>query len=110
MATEKTATGFVAAFTLFSPSRRVNTLSFQFNASPPIRLSCGNLSSCSASGSTVTFQVQPLFNTWYANNTDFGSIATVRVPFTIDGTLSGTISMTVTNETGPSNTMSFTIP
>ena len=110
MATEKTATGFVAAFTLFSPSRRVNTLSFQFNASPPIRLSCGNLSSCSASGSTVTFQVQPLFNTWYANNTDFGSIATVRVPFTTDGTLSGTVSMTVTNETGPSNTMSFTIP
>ena len=110
IATTKLSSGFESAITLFASTKDVTSLSFRFNTTTPIQLSCGGLSGCSASGSTITFTVASLFNTWYADNTAYGSLATIRVPFNIQGTLSGSISVTLTNALGPSNSMNFTIP
>jgi hypothetical protein len=106
----KTSSGFDTSFTLISSTREVRTLTFQFNTTAPIRLSCGGVAGCTANGATISFTVTSLFNSWYASNPAYGSLATVRVPFNIQGTISGSISVTLTNSVGNSNTMSFTIP
>ncbi|HLQ78218.1 MAG TPA: hypothetical protein VK210_12740, partial [Terriglobia bacterium] len=88
----------------------VRSLTFQFNTSTPIQLSCGGVAGCTASGSSISFNVTDLFSTWYASNPTYGSLATVRVPFNIQGTLSGSVKVTLSNTLGTSNVMSFPIP
>jgi hypothetical protein len=106
----KILSGFDAAITMQSSTKNVSSLSFRFNTLRQIQLGCGGLQGCSVSGQTITFTVTSIFNTWYAGNTDYGSLATIRVPFNIDGTISGTVSVSLTNNLGMSNSMDFTIP
>ena len=108
--TTKLSSGFESAITMYASTKDVTSISFRFNTATPIQLGCGGLSACTASGSIITFTVSSLFNTWYAGNTAFGSVATIRVPFNIQGTLSGSVDVTLTNALGPSNSMSFKIP
>jgi hypothetical protein len=110
LTSSKSSSGFETAFTLISSTREVRTLSFEFNTTTPIRLSCGGVAGCSASGTTISFNVASQFNAWYASNPATGSLAMLRVPFTIQGTIAGSITVTLTNSIGNSNTMNFVIP
>jgi len=109
-AAEKTSNGVVFGITMFAPSRVVTNLSFQFDTTTPVLFGCGGVAGCSASGSRIQFNVQSLFSTWYSNNSGFGSLAIVRVPFTLQGTIAGTVTVTSTNPSGTSNVMSFPLP
>jgi hypothetical protein len=108
--TEKTGDGFVAAITLYAPTRVVSTLSFRFDSTTPIRFSCGGAAGCTATGSTITFNVNSLFSAWYTTSTAYGSLVTIRIPFTIQGSISATVTVTLTNPSGTSNVMSFPVP
>jgi hypothetical protein len=102
--------GFESVITMFASTKDVSSLTFRFNTSTSIQLACGGVSGCSAAGSTITFNVASLFNAWYAGNTGYGSLAIVRVPFNIQGSLSGTVTVTLRNGLGTSNSTNFTIP
>jgi len=105
-----TGNGFTAEITLFSPAREVTELVLQFNTTVPVRLSCGSAAGCVASGSTLTFDVRSMFNTWFAGDTTFGSLSTMRLPLSIPGTVHGTVGVTLRNNRGTSNSMSFALP
>jgi hypothetical protein len=106
----KTTTGFEAGFTLISSTREVRTLSIQFHTPTPIKLSCGGITGCTAGVSILTFDVASMFSTWYANNPAYGTVATLRVPFSIQGTISGSVTMWLTNSVGISSSSTFNIP
>jgi hypothetical protein len=106
----KSSSGFETGFTLISSTREVRTLSIQFNTATPIKLSCGGVTGCAAFGSTLTFDVSSLFSTWYGNNSAYGTVATLHVPFNIQGTISGSLTMWLTNSVGSSSHMTFDIP
>ena len=103
--------GFAATITLMSVTREVIDLTLTFNTSPPIKLTCGGLAGCTASGSTITFNVKQIFDGWYASDTTFGSLSTLTLPFTIQGgTVRGTVNITLRNTMGFSNMMGFNLP
>jgi cytochrome c peroxidase len=103
--------GFTATITLMSVTREVIDLTLTFNTSPPIKLTCGGLAGCTASGSTITFSVKQIFDGWYASDTTFGSLSTLSLPFTIQGgTVRGTVNISLRNTMGFSNTMGFNLP
>jgi hypothetical protein len=95
---------------MHSSPREVSSVTFQFNTVRPVQLSCGVMTGCAVSGSSLTFNVSSLFGAWYASNTDYGSLATLRVPFSIQGNISGSISVLLNNSLGASNSMSIPIP
>src|SRR5678815_203501 len=109
IAPTKLSTGFDTAITMFSSTREVSTLTFRFPSG--VQLACGTVQGCSTSTAGITFNVVSLFNEWYANNTNYGTLALLRIPFNVQGgTLSGNVSVTLTNTQGTSNTMNFNIP
>jgi hypothetical protein len=102
--------GFAAVITLMSTPREVTDLILAFNTTPAVRLSCGSAPGCSASGSTLTFDVRSLFVPWFAADTTFGSLGTLRLPLSIQGTVRGSVAVRLRNSRGISNPVSFALP
>jgi trimeric autotransporter adhesin len=101
---------FLVGITLWSTSREVTQLRLQFNTTPPVSLSCGFVIGCTASGSSVTFDVKAMFDTWYATDDALGSLSTLILPLTIKGTVHGSVSVTLRNGEGVSVPISFPLP
>jgi hypothetical protein len=102
--------GPLATFTLFSNTRDMGQLTMRFDTTPPVRLSCGATSGCFASGSSVFIDVSAEFASWFALNTELGSLSNLRLPFSIQGTVRGTVFINLRNSAGLSNTVSFPLP
>ena len=102
--------GFTAAITLLSTAREVTRLVVRFETTPPVRLNCDVPVDCAVSGPTITFDVKSLFDAWFARDTTFGSLSTVRLPFLIPTTVHGDVWITMINSLGPSNSVSFKLP
>src|SRR6185436_2286558 len=100
----------IAQIALTSTMREVNAITLQFNTSPTVRLSCGGVSGCSVSGSSITLNVKSLFDAWFANDVTFGSLSVLRLPLSIQGTVHGSIGITLQNSQGVSNMMFFPLP
>jgi uncharacterized repeat protein (TIGR01451 family) len=102
--------GFAALITSFSTGRTITQLSLDFQTAVPVTLSCGTTQGCSTSGSRITLNVASLFADWFADNTMYGSVSTLRLPLSIGGVVPGTVSVTLRNERGASNSLSFPLP
>jgi uncharacterized repeat protein (TIGR01451 family) len=102
--------GFALLITSSSTPRSITDLVVQFFATSPLQLSCGTVAGCTASGSTLTFDVRQLFDGWFSGNTQFGGLSTFRLPLTVQGILHGSVSVSLKNGLGLSNTMSFPLP
>jgi hypothetical protein len=102
--------GFAAVITLMSPMREVSDLILEFHTNSPVRLSCGTTNGCSASESSLTFDVREMFNSWFAEDSTFGSLSMMRIPLSIPASVHGSVVITLRNSRGPSNSMSFALP
>ena len=102
--------GFAALITSFSTAREITQVVLEFNTTVPVALSCGANTGCSASGNRITLSVTPLFTAWFGGNSALGSLSTLRLPLSIAGTVHGTVGVTLRNDRGASNTVSFTLP
>jgi len=102
--------GFAAVMTLISSTREVTQLLLTFNTTALIRLSCGSAVGCTASGSTLTFDVRSLFDTWFAGDNTFGSLTTLRIPLSIPDTVHGSVAVRLLNSRGISGAKSFPLP
>jgi uncharacterized repeat protein (TIGR01451 family) len=105
-----TADGFAAVITLWSTSREVTTLALRFDTTAPVQLSCGGVTGCAVSGSTLTFDVRHLFDAWFASGDALGSLSRMRLPFSITGTAHGTVWVTFRNSLGTSKMAPFSLP
>jgi sugar lactone lactonase YvrE len=103
-------TNVFVAISLSSTLREVTELNLRFNTQPAIRLSCGDAAGCSVSGNVLTFDVKALFDAWFAADTQFGSLSVLRVPFAIQGSVSGSVLVSLRNRLGGSNAMSVPLP
>jgi len=110
LAVAKTSGGFETAMTLILTTREARTMTFHFNTSSPVKLNCGGVAGCSAFGSDISLSTTALFNSWFSSSSGAGGAAILRVPFNIQGTISGSIGVTIANSVGNSNTMTFDIP
>ena len=102
--------GFAALITLLSTTREVASLSLQFSTSPPVQLSCGNISGCTVKDSTLTFDVSKLFQSWFASDKTYGSLSMLRLPLTIQAVTHGWVSVKFRNSMGESSSMAFPLP
>jgi len=102
--------GFSVSVLLSSNSREVTQLSLQFQTTPEVRLSCGSISGCQVSGSSVIFDVKTLFDVWYAADRTFGSLSTLSLPFSIQGAVQGKVWVSLRNPQGLSSPLSFSLP
>jgi hypothetical protein len=100
--------GHALSMLLLSTPREVRTLSLSFNTNPKVQLSCGVFASCRASGNTLTLDVAALFTQWFSGETAFGGLAQLKLPFDIrGGAVAGTITVTLRNAQGVSNSVSI---
>lgn len=100
-----------AVVTLYSNPREVLSVTLTFNTTPAVRLSCSVPATCSSSGNSLTLDVRPQFGAWYATDSTYGSLTTLRLPLAVEGgTLRGSISVTIRNSVGASSPMSVTLP
>ena len=95
---------------LFSTSREVTQLTLQFQTTPAVTLTCGNTPACSTSGASLTLDVKQQFDTWFAGDKVYGSASTLTVPLSIEGTVRGTIVVSLRNAQGSSNSLSVPLP
>jgi hypothetical protein len=102
--------GFAAVINLWSTMREVTQLSLTFNTTSEVRLSCGSIAGCTVSGTTMTLDVKATFDFWFNSTSSFGSMSALRLPFSIQGSIDGTISVTLRNSQGTSNSLSFALP
>jgi uncharacterized repeat protein (TIGR01451 family) len=102
--------GFAVLIHLLSTSREVTGLILTFNTNPVVTLNCGSVSGCSASGSSMTFDVRSLFNAWFSSDSVFGSLSTLHLPFSISGTVHGSVTVRLQNSIGTSAAKSFPLP
>jgi len=104
--------GFAAVINLSSTSREVTQLSLTFNTTSAVRLSCGTVAGCTVLGTTMTFDVKGIFDSWFNNtsSSSFGSLSVLRVPLSTQGSIQGTVSVTLRNTQGVSNSASFALP
>jgi uncharacterized repeat protein (TIGR01451 family) len=102
--------GFAALITSYSTPRSITQLTLQFVTTPSPQLSCGSVPGCTASGATMVFDVGPLFDNWFANSSQFGSLTTLRVPLSIQGFIRGSVNVILRNSLGESNSVSFALP
>jgi len=105
-----TQEGFAALITSLSTTREVTQLSLQFNTSPAVRLSCGTVRGCSVAAQTLSLDVRSEFDRWFAADATFGSLSTLKVPLLIEGSVRGTVAVTLRNARGISNVMFVTLP
>jgi hypothetical protein len=100
--------GLVVSITLSSTPREVTQLTLTFKTNPKVSLSCAAASGCSASGQTLVLDVQPVFTEWFTSDSVYGSLSMLHVPLSITGgKLKGTIDVTLSNNSGVSNSKSF---
>jgi uncharacterized repeat protein (TIGR01451 family) len=103
--------GFAVSMLLFSAARQVTQLSLSFNTVPAIRLSCGATPRCISAGNTVTLDVEQQFAQWFNGNPEFGGLAQLRLPFTIEGgAVKGGVAVKLRNTKGESNSQTFALP
>jgi hypothetical protein len=102
--------GFNILLTLWSTPRDVTQLTLDFRISPRVSLSCGSAPGCVAERSTLTFDVAELFRAWYANDTRFGSLALLRLPLSINGSIDGSVVIRLHNSHGVSNEVAVPLP
>ena len=106
-----TSGGFAGLITFASTSREVTQLRLTFNTSRRnVQLSCGTTPGCSASGSTLTFDVKSMFDAWFQSTSAYGGLSTLRVPLSFKGNVSGSVSVTLVNSIGASTAGSFNLP
>jgi len=98
--------GLNILITSSSTTRSVTEMTLQFNTTPRVDPSCGSVSGCTASGSTLTLDVKALFDNWFSRDSQFGSLNTLRLPLVIQGNLHGSVSIIFKNALGSSNPMS----
>jgi hypothetical protein len=58
----------------------------------------------------MTFDVRSLFNAWFGSDTKFGSLTTLHLPFSISGTIHGTVAFKLGNSLGQSKPALFPLP
>jgi uncharacterized repeat protein (TIGR01451 family) len=102
--------GFAVSIQLFSTAREVTQLSLTFNTTPRVQLSCGATEGCSAAGNVLTLNVAPMFSRWFTGDVSYGGLAQLRLPFSIQGAVTGTVAVTLKNTKGESNSQSFALP
>jgi hypothetical protein len=102
--------GFAALITSYSTARQITQLILDFNTSVPVALSCGAAPGCSASGNRITLNVAGLFGSWFGSDMTFGSLSTLRLPLSIAGAVQGSVTVTLRNDRGASNSQSFSLP
>jgi len=105
-----TTGGFAALITSFSTGRTITQLTLDFQTAVPVTLSCGSTPGCTTSGSRITLNVASLFTSWFSGDTMFGSLSTLRLPLSIGGIVPGMVSVTLRNDRGTSNSLSFALP
>ena len=103
-------TAFAVAIRLFSNPREVTQLILRFDTSAGSKAGCGTVAGCSASGNTLTLDVRSLFDAWFTANPAGGSATTLRVPLSAEGTVQGSVTVSLRNAVGTSNTGSFLLP
>jgi uncharacterized repeat protein (TIGR01451 family) len=101
---------FAVAIRLFSNPREVTQLILRFDTSAGTKAGCGTVAGCSASGNTLTLDVRSLFDAWFTANPASGSATTLRVPLSAEGTVQGSVTVSLRNAVGTSNTGSFLLP
>jgi uncharacterized repeat protein (TIGR01451 family) len=101
---------FVVGLNLSSTPREVTQMTVRFQTTPSLRLQCGGMAGCSTSGSAFTLDMKSTFDSWFADNSMFGSISNLRVPLFIQGTVRGDVIITFSNRTGTSNSVSVPLP
>ena len=102
--------GFALLITSFSTPRSMTEMSLQFNTVPSVPVGCGSVAGCTASGSTLTLDVKGIFDTWFTGGSQSGGLSTLRLPLSIQGKVRGSVSVTLKNALGSSNTVFFTLP
>jgi uncharacterized repeat protein (TIGR01451 family) len=102
--------GFAAVVTSYSTARQITQLVLDFTTSVPVALSCGAAPGCSASGNRITLNVAGVFGSWFASDTTFGSLSTLRLPLSVSGAVQGSVTVTLRNDRGASNSLSFPLP
>jgi hypothetical protein len=102
--------GFAVLINLWSTTREVKQFSLTFSTNIPVLLSCGSVSGCTVSGSTMNFDAKPLFDAWFNANTTSGSLSTLHLPLSVPGTVHGSVTVRLQNSIGVSNPMSFSLP
>jgi hypothetical protein len=58
----------------------------------------------------MTFDVRSLFNAWFSSDSVFGSLSTLHLPFSISGTVHGSVTVRLQNSIGTSAAKSFPLP
>jgi len=101
--------GFALLITSFSTPRSVTELSLQFNTSPMVGVGCGSVPGCTSSGSTLTLDINGMFDNWFSGS-QFGGLSTLRLPISIRGTVHGSVGVTLKNALGSSNTVTAFLP
>jgi len=88
-------TGFTIVVTGYSPTRQVNSATFNFRARSGVQLTNPSVSPTTIGGE---------FATWFGGSTEFGGLFTLRMPFTISGEQNAIDGVTVTlqNDAGTS--------
>jgi len=105
-----TQDGFAFLITSFSTVRSMSEVALQFNTFPAVQLSCGGVAGCTASGTTMTFDVKSLFDAWFNGNSQSGGLSTLRLPMTIPSSIHGGVNITLRNSAGGSNLIFMTLP
>jgi hypothetical protein len=58
----------------------------------------------------MTFEVKELFDSWFNSTPSFGSLSSLQLPLSIQGSIHGTVLVTLRNTLGMSNSASFALP
>jgi hypothetical protein len=90
--------------------REVTQLSLSFATSPSVLPSCGAAAGCVATGNTLLLDIKSLVDTWYRGDSRFGSLASLRLPLSIQGIVRGGLQVSLRNSMGVSNTVSVPLP
>jgi len=88
MSATRTSSGFTVTITGYSPPQNLSAANFTFNPAPGASLQTP----------TLTLQVGPMFTTWFqsAASAPYGAQFTWDQPFTVQGSNSAVLSVTVT--------------
>jgi uncharacterized repeat protein (TIGR01451 family) len=98
------------SMTLSSTAREVSELILEFKTTPRLQLACGSVPGCSVSGSTLRFDVQSLFENWYRSDSTYGSLTTLTLPWAIQGSVRGAVSVKLRNSQGQASVREAPIP